>query len=65
MKKLLAVLLSVVLVFSLASAGFAANGNTTLKFDENGKFKILVLADVQTDYPMQKDMIFFPRTRAM
>lgn len=59
MKKLLAVLLSVVLVLSLTSVGFAANGNTTLKFDENGKFKILVLADVQTDYPLQKDMVFF------
>lgn len=59
MKKLLAVLLSVVLVFSLASVGFAAGSNTTLQFDENGKFKILVFADVQTDYPMQDEMIFF------
>ena len=60
MKKLLAVILSVVMVFSVASVGFAAGtGSTELKFNSDGKFKILVLADVQTDYPIQQEMIFF------
>ena len=60
MKKLLAIVLAVVMTFSVASIGFASyKSDAQLRFDENGKFKILVLADVQTDYPMQDEMIFF------
>ncbi len=60
MKKFLSVILTVAMVFSVASVGFAGyKSDAMLKFDENGKFKILVLADVQTGYPMEEEMIFF------
>ncbi len=60
MKKILSVFLAVVMVFSLvsvASAGYKEEAK--LQFDENGNFKILVLADIQTDYPVPEDMITF------
>lgn len=60
MKKLLAIILSLVMVFSVAGVGFASyKSGAKLRFDENGKFKILVLADVQTDYPLPDDQVFF------
>ncbi len=60
MKKLLAIVLAVVMVFSVASVGFASyKSDAQLRFDENGKFKILILADVQTDYPLPDDQVFF------
>lgn len=59
MKKLLAVILAVSMLFSLASVGFASyKSDAMLQFDENGKFKILVLADVQTGYPLPDDMVY-------
>ena len=60
MKKLLSVLLAVVMLFSVvsvASAGFKEDAQ--LKFDENGNFKIMVLADIQTGYPVPQDMLNF------
>ena len=60
MKKLLSVLLAVVMLVSavsVASAGYKEDAQ--LKFDENGNFKILVLADIQTGYPVPDDMITF------
>lgn len=60
MKKLLAIVLAVVMVFSVASVGFASyKSDAQLRFDKNGKFKILILADVQTDYPLPDDQVFF------
>lgn len=60
MKKLLAVLLSIVMVISLTSVSFASyKSDAQLRFDKEGKFKILVLADVQTDYPLPDDQVFF------
>ncbi len=59
MKKLLSILLSVVMLMSCATMAFAAdlskNGN--LQFDENGQFKILVLADTQDGYPHKQDFL--------
>ena len=57
MKKILAVLLAIVMMLSLASASFAADSDYTLQFDENGKFKILVFADVQDGYPLEEDFL--------
>ena len=60
MKKLLSVLLALVMLVSavsVASAGYKEDAK--LKFDENGNFKILVLADIQTGYPVPDDMISF------
>lgn len=60
MKKLLAIVLAVVMVFSVASVGFASyKSDAQLRFDKNGRFKILILADVQTDYPLPDDQVFF------
>ncbi len=60
MKKLLSVLLAVIMLVSavsVASAGYKEEAQ--LKFDENGNFKIMVLADIQTGYPVPDDMISF------
>ena len=60
MKKLLSVLLAVIMLVSavsVASAGYKEDAQ--LKFDENGNFTIMVLADIQTGYPVPDDMISF------
>ena len=60
MKKILAVLLAVVMMLSVASVSFAGyKDEAVLQFDENGNFKVLVLADIQTGYPVPDDMIAF------
>ena len=61
MKKILAVLLAVMMMLSLSSVSFAADNskNGNLQFDENGKFKILVFADVQDGYPMHEDFLVY------
>ncbi len=60
MKKVLALLISVVMLFSMVTVGFAGyKEEAKLQFDENGMFKILVLADIQTGYPVPEDMITF------
>ena len=62
MKKLLSVSLAAALIFCLASTAFASDGIKpvqTLRFDENGKFKILFLADVQDVYPMKEAAVEF------
>lgn len=61
MKKILAVFLAVVMMFTLSSVSFAADNskNGNLQFDENGKFKILAFADVQDGYPMHEDFLVY------
>ncbi len=60
MKKILSILLAVVMVFSVASVSFAGfKDEAVLQFDKNGNFKVMVLADIQTDYPVPDDMITF------
>ncbi len=56
MKKLISVLLSVVMIFTLTAMSFAAvsGENDVLKFDENGEFKIFNICDIQDNYPMHK-----------
>ncbi len=62
MKKFMSVLMALVMVFSLVTVGFAGfKDDAQLQFDEDGNFKIMVLADVQTDYPVPDDMITFIR----
>ena len=51
MKKVLSIFLAVVILIS--GVVFAsAKGNDKLQFDENGQFKILVLADIQSGFPV-------------
>ena len=55
MKKLMAVLMSIVMLFSLCAVASAATGdNDVLKFDENGEFVIFNICDMQDVYPMHK-----------
>lgn len=56
MKKIISVLLSVVMIFTLTAMSFAAvsGENDVLKFDENGEFKIFNICDIQDLYPMHK-----------
>lgn len=62
MKKIFSVLFAVVLTISLVSITFAAdktNTDYTLMFDEGGKLKILLLADVQDEYPFMEAEVEF------
>lgn len=53
MKKIISVLLSAVMLFAFCSVGVSADNSDTLKFDENGSFRILQIADIQ-DGPLLK-----------
>lgn len=61
MKKVIAVLLSVILIFSSSVIAFAGEqaGNDVLKFDENGEFRIFNLCDIQDHFPMNKTTAAF------
>ncbi len=60
MKKFISLLLATILVFSVSSTGFAGHKeDAKLRFNDDGKFTILTLADVQTGFPMDEDMIYF------
>ncbi len=57
MKKILSVLLAVLLMFSAATAAFAADtadGKKQLQFREDGSFTILNICDIQDIYPMNE-----------
>lgn len=55
MKKIIAAVLAVIMMLTLANTVFAGNREShVLKFDENGKFKIMHLCDVQDTYPMNQ-----------
>jgi predicted phosphodiesterase len=61
MKKVIAILLSIVLILSHSVMVFAAvpGENDVLKFDENGEFKIFNLCDIQDHFPMNKTTVAF------
>ncbi len=61
MKKLLALLLSAVMVLSLNCISFAAASgeNDVLKFDENGEFRIFNICDIQDNFPIHKTAVHF------
>ncbi|MBQ8767247.1 MAG: metallophosphoesterase [Clostridia bacterium] len=61
MKKVIAIVLSILLVFANSIIGFAAisGENDVLKFDENGEFKIFNICDIQDDYPINKTIVVF------
>lgn len=60
-KKIFAVILAAVLVLSMAVPAFAAvdEATGTLKFNENGKFTIMNICDIQDTYPMNKTIAQF------
>lgn len=60
MKKVISVVLTVCMLFSLVTMSFAGyKEDAKLQFNSNGKFKILALADVQDDYPMEPAVLQF------
>lgn len=61
MKKIISVILAVVMSLCLCVPAFAANPQSdyTLQFDENGKFKIMVIADPQDGHPTKVSMLNF------
>lgn len=60
MKKVISVVLVITMLFSLATMSFAGyKDEAKLQFNANGKFKILCLADVQDDYPLEPDVLQF------
>ncbi len=61
MKKVVAIILSIVLVLSHSVIAFAGGSgdNDVLKFDENGEFTIFNICDMQDDFPMNKTAITF------
>lgn len=62
MKKVISVVLAVCMLFSLVTMSFAGyKDDAKLQFNKNGKFKILCLADVQDDYPLEPAVLQFIR----
>ncbi len=60
MKKVISVLLSICLIFMFSASSFAGlKADAKLSFNSDGKFKILVLADVQDVYPLKEAEIAF------
>lgn len=60
MKKVISVVLAACMLFSLVTMSFAGyKEDAQLQFNKNGKFKILCLADVQDDYPMEPAVLQF------
>lgn len=59
MKKFLAVMMSVVLMLTCTVISFAGTDDAQLQFDENGKFKILMIADFQDGAPIEEALVQF------
>ena len=59
MKRLVSIVLALVLAFGACAISASADSAATLKFDENGEFKIMHLCDCQDDYPADQRMLKF------
>ncbi|MDD6276476.1 MAG: metallophosphoesterase family protein [Clostridia bacterium] len=59
MKKVIAMLMSAVIFVTCTAVSFALPGEAKLQFDENGKFKILLLADIQDGAPIEDALVEF------
>lgn len=59
MKKIISFVLALCLVLGAAVPAFAGDGGKTLRFDENGEFRILHLCDCQDGYPAQERMFTY------
>ncbi len=57
--KIIAVLLTVLIFSSTVICAGATYQDEELKFNSSGKFKIMVLSDVQDDYPVNEDTMAF------
>ena len=59
MKRFVSIMLALVLAFGLCAISASADDAATLKFDENGEFKIMHLTDCQDIYPADTTMLKF------
>lgn len=59
MKKLISLMLSVLILMGVFSVSVFATEDNTLRFDENGEFKILHISDCQDDYPCEEKMLTY------
>ena len=61
MKKFLSIVLSAVLLFSMAffASAESADGTVTLSFDKNGKFTIMNICDIQDGFPLNQATVTF------
>lgn len=58
MKKIIAISLALLLAMSVLSIGASAK-NVSLKFNDNGEFKIMHVCDCQDGYPASKEMLTY------
>ncbi len=59
-KRIISAVLALVMLFSVCSVSvFAVSNESILKFDQNGKFKIMHLTDCQDKYPANETMLKF------
>lgn len=58
MKKIIAISLALILAMSVLAIGASAK-RITLKFDDNGEFKIMHICDCQDSYPASKVMLTY------
>ncbi len=58
-KRIISVILALCLVFGAVIPAFAGSDSKTLRFDENGEFKILHLSDCQDNYPLEERMMTY------
>lgn len=60
MKKIISILLALIMLVFGTAVSFAAEQQTPqLQFDKDGKFKILIFADIQDGYPLCGDLVAF------
>ncbi len=59
MKKVISVLLVICMLFSMSTMCLAGAAEAQLKFDENGRFRMMVICDPQTQYPVAEDLLKF------
>lgn len=59
MKKILSIVLTLIMLVSCTAVSFAEKGTPVLQFNSDGKFKILIFADIQDGYPLCKDLVAF------
>jgi predicted MPP superfamily phosphohydrolase len=59
MKKILSVIIALIMTFSVCSLAFAGESDNVLKFNPDGKFKIIHLCDCQDTFPSHQEMFDF------
>lgn len=59
MKRFVSIVLALVIVFSACAISASAYELVPLKFDKNGEFKIMHIADCQDEYPQDQKMLKF------